>query len=605
MRDCVVLASIASRKSIAVAKSIKELLNIRVIGVAHTDHPHIFSKYFDRAYIVRVDRSDIGWVYTVLGVAKEYRCRAVLPIDFIDFYMFSKHRQFFDELGITLVSPPHESIVVASDRVKCQEALRGIAYFPPQVFVERREDIDSVYSLRPPIVVKNLGDASNPTFHLDYETAIKNALSRAPVLVQEYIEGVPRGYYALAFNGNPLLEFTHQRIVEYTPIGGASLGARGIVKDPRLFELGRKIIEKLRWSGVIMVETRYFDEAGIYYVIELNPKFWGSIDLPESHGYKFSALLVVLYLYGYDYALELKKKLAVRNGSFVWILDALRYIPKIPDVWLRLAKIVISNHTQSDVELTDVPRNVVQVVKALHRFKREKNVWSQYLEKSREQSRAWINRYLRFLSSPRKIAVLDFDATLVKLPVDWVKVRRALVEVGLLYPWESINRAFSRCWSTDTDLYQRLSEAVEQYEFKAIDSVELLAKSTLLEKLSRYARLCIATKQTVDVVTSILKKLGLKDFVDFVVGRDSGFGPMKKSLYSRCAELYKGSEALVIDDGIEYLVEAYRLGYTPMHAASNSYSIAKSYRLGIPSGEINELLSLIISTMRRNAVPGH
>jgi len=76
-----------------------------------------------------------------------------------------------------------------------------------------------------------------------------------------------------------------------------------------------------------------------------------------------------------------------------------------------------------------------------------------------------------------------------------------------------------------------------------------------------------------------LKKLGLKDFIDFVVSRDGDFGPMKRSLYSRCVELYKGSEAPVIDDGIEYLVEAYRLGYTPMHDTSNSYSIAKSYRL--------------------------
>ncbi|MEM1646087.1 MAG: hypothetical protein QXL96_09520, partial [Ignisphaera sp.] len=99
MRDCLVLASIASRKSIAVAKSIKELLKLRVIGVAHTDHPHVFSRYLDKVHIVRVDRSNIRWVYAVLGIAEEHRCRAVLPIDFVDFYMFSKHSKLFEELS--------------------------------------------------------------------------------------------------------------------------------------------------------------------------------------------------------------------------------------------------------------------------------------------------------------------------------------------------------------------------------------------------------------------------------------------------------------------------------------------------------------------------
>lgn len=131
--------------------------------------------------------------------------------------MFSKHKHLFDEVGVVLVLPSYENIVIASDRVKCQEVLRDIAYFPSQVFVKGKEDIGEVYNLKPPLVVKNLGDASNPTFHLGYETAVRDALHRAPVIVQEYVEGVARGYYALAFNGIPVLEFAHQRIIEYTP----------------------------------------------------------------------------------------------------------------------------------------------------------------------------------------------------------------------------------------------------------------------------------------------------------------------------------------------------------------------------------------------------
>ncbi|MEM4553495.1 MAG: hypothetical protein QXI86_04590 [Ignisphaera sp.] len=599
MRDCIVLASIASRKPVAIAKSIKSLLKLAIVGVAHTHHPHIFSRYFDKVHMVRVNRDSNKWVYLVADIAKMYRCRAVLPIDFIDFYIFSKNRRYFEDLDIVLISPPHESIVLASDRVRCSEILGDIALYPHQVFIEKEDDVEKIYSLEPPIVVKDLSDASNPSFHLGYETAVREALSRSPVVVQEYIEGIARGYYALAFNGVPIIEFTHQRVVEYTPIGGASLAAQGIVKDPRLIELGRKIVDRLRWSGVLMVETRYTDEFGDYYIIELNPKFWGSINLSESLGYRFSALLVALYLYGVDRALELKERLYARDGSFVWLLDGFRYLPKIPRTWLKLIKASLSNPIRSDVDLSDGPRVVIQIIKALQKFRSEKNRWIQYLSSSREQLNTWFNRFQKFLLSSKKVVVSDFDATLVKLPINWVKLRRLLIEKGFLHKWETINRALTRYWNIDLDLYQKLSDVVKQYELRAVDSVELLVEPNLLNELRKHTKICIATKQPTDVVTIILDKIGLSNTIDYIVGRDSGFGPIKKILYKKCIELCKGDEAIVIDDNLEYLVEAYRLGYIPIHATSDLYSIARSYRIGIPAEKTNKLISFIISTIER------
>ncbi|MEM4867994.1 MAG: hypothetical protein QXK54_04215, partial [Ignisphaera sp.] len=102
-----------------------------------------------------------------------------------------------------------------------------------------------------------------------------------------------------------------------------------------------------------------------------------------------------------------------------------------------------------------------------------------------------------------------------------------------------------------------------------------------------------------DVVTIILDKIGLSNTIDYIVGRDSGFGPIKKILYKKCIELCKGDEAIVIDDNLEYLVEAYRLGYIPIHATSDLYSIARSYRIGIPAEKTNKLISFIISTIER------
>lgn len=594
MKNCIVLASIASRKSLAIARSIKDLLKFRVIGIAHNIHPNIFSIFFDKAYIVRVDRNSLSWIYSVLNIAKEHKCIAVVPIDFIDFYMFSKYQKVFGDHNIILVSPPYESIVAASNRIVVFQTIGDIVHVPNQVSINSSNDITKIYNLIPPLVVKNISDASSPSFHLDYSSAISEAINRMPVIIQEYVEGIARGYYALVANGIPILEFVHQRLIEYTPIGGASLAAEGFVKDPILINIGRKIVERLKWSGVIMVETRYSDEKGKYYVIELNPKFWGSIDLPESLGYKFSALVIALYIYGIDYTLKLKEDLGIRNGSFVWLLDATRYLPKLPWIWFDLFKKTIKNPLLSDVKLNDPAINVVQIIKAIQKFSYERTMWKNYLINSMVQNKFWIYRFLKFVSSAKKAIVLDFDATIVKLPINWGKLRRKLVEEGLLYPWESINRAFTRLWYTNLEQYYKLSDKVEEYELNSLNNIKLLASSNLLKELRKHSLLCIATKQTTSVVSKALSRLGLYDTIDTIIGRDSGFGPIKTTLYKKCINVNNNISVIVIDDNLEYLVDAYRIGYTPMLAVHNLYTLARSYRLGIPASDINSIIKLII-----------
>jgi hypothetical protein len=56
----------------------------------------------------------------------------------------------------------------------------------------------------------------------------------------------------------------------------------------------------------------------------------------------------------------------------------------------------------------------------------------------------------------------------------------------------------------------------------------------------------------------------------------------------------RASETLVLDDNAEYIVEAYREGFTPMLASDNVYKIAKSLRLGIPAGPTKKLVKAVL-----------
>jgi predicted ATP-grasp superfamily ATP-dependent carboligase len=149
--------------------------------------------------------------------------------------------------------------------------------------------------------------------------AVAHQLARlkgeAGVLVQEAIGGTGCGFFALMNHGKPLRIFMHQRIRESPPSGGRSTAARAFYSD-RLKELGLKLLSSLEWTGVAMVE---FKQRGPddFVLMEINGKFWGSLELALSAGVNFGADLVRLFRgedlsYTEDYD---------RSHEFYWPLD--------------------------------------------------------------------------------------------------------------------------------------------------------------------------------------------------------------------------------------------------------------------------------------------
>jgi len=594
-----VIASAASRKSIAIAKSIKKILMFKTIGVFHTFHPFLASRYFDNKYMFNVERNSIKWVLAVALVAYRHGCIGVVPVDFIDTLMFSRYRDVFEDRGVKVVAPRYEDILFASNKVKIYERLSSVLPFPRQVLY-RDSSIDEISSLKPPLVVKGLGDASNPSYHLDYDSAIREARSRAPCIIQEYVEGVGRGYYAVSYMGKPLLEFIHERIIEYEPIGGASLEARGYVYDPSLISIGRKAIEVLNWSGHIMIETRMDPETGDYYIIEINPKFWGSIDLSIHLGFHFPAIATALYVYGYERARELVRNLYGSTGVFTWVLDGLRYIPKSPRIWLKMSLDTLRNPMKTDMDVMDLAKSFLQIIAAIKRFGREKQKWNSYIASSKQQYSIWIKRFLDTVKSRDVVLIMDFDGTIAELPIDWKTIRRELVSRGYLYRWESIRRGLHRLWNQNRDIYNEASKIIEKHEENVLDRAKLLIHVKDVEMIHRYFPICIASKQSSNIIQRFLAKHGLERYIDVVVGRDWGVGPDKYSLYRACIDNTKKRNAIVLDDGLDYLIKAYRLNLVSIHINNryNVYTALRSIRLGIPSLNIIEAFNLIYNTIR-------
>jgi predicted ATP-grasp superfamily ATP-dependent carboligase len=106
------------------------------------------------------------------------------------------------------------------------------------------------------------------------------------LLVQEYVSGFGAGVFALYDRGESLFYFAHRRLREKPPSGGISVLCESAPLSADAVATARRLLDSLRWHGVAMVEFK-IDAAGQSWLIEINARFWGSLQLAVDCGADF------------------------------------------------------------------------------------------------------------------------------------------------------------------------------------------------------------------------------------------------------------------------------------------------------------------------------
>jgi predicted ATP-grasp superfamily ATP-dependent carboligase len=90
----------------------------------------------------------------------------------------------------------------------------------------------------------------------------------------------------------PLAVFAHRRLREKPPAGGVSVYRESIPADPVLVQSSVALLQHFQWRGVAMVEYKVDESSGTPYLMEINGRFWGSLQLAIDAGVDFPTLLV-------------------------------------------------------------------------------------------------------------------------------------------------------------------------------------------------------------------------------------------------------------------------------------------------------------------------
>ena len=287
-------------------------------------------------------RSGEAFVSAIRQEVARGKHRVVIPADDISLSLIAQARSEFE--GLTaLPFPDFETVQTAHDK-GALTALAAEAAIPVPRTVILRGPADlggAINQVGFPAVVKarvsrflhggqwKTGGAVHyvrTAAELDDAFRAVHAVVPCP-LVQEHIPGDGRGIFVLMNRGRLRAAFAHRRLREKPPSGGVSVLSESIGLDPKLLEHAERILEALKWHGVAMVEFKRDSRDGVSKLLEINGRFWGSLQLAVDSGVDFPYLLYRLAVDG-DIDPVFTYRVGVRLrwwlGDLDWLLIRLR-----------------------------------------------------------------------------------------------------------------------------------------------------------------------------------------------------------------------------------------------------------------------------------------
>jgi predicted ATP-grasp superfamily ATP-dependent carboligase len=245
------------------------------------------------------------FVSDISHLIERWRIDTLIPITEASLLALLPERE---ELGVAIPWPNIDTFRAVSDKqaLLATASSLGIAV-PRQVVLTSETDVRALDPtlLEYPLVIKpsrSVGEhdgqrVSLGVKHVPNADALCGTIATFgdaafPLLLQQRIVGPGIGIFLLVWDGEVLATFAHRRLREKPPSGGVSVYSESVVPDEELVERSRQLLERLKWRGVAMVEFKRDATTGIAYLMEVNGRFWGSLQLAVDAGVDFPALLV-------------------------------------------------------------------------------------------------------------------------------------------------------------------------------------------------------------------------------------------------------------------------------------------------------------------------
>ncbi len=590
MRSTPKIAAVLSadyKKAYPVIRSLKKQ-DYTIIAIFRNWRSYVFSRFIDRRLRVSSIKSPRDMMILLTYLKEKYNVDILIPISFEDFLYISE-----------IERPPLKTVNIrdvgeVSDKFKLSEICSKLGVSYPRTSLIKVDNVHNCVKVIEsdigyPVVVKGRGDAARPTYASDrddLEEILRSKLGRE-ILVQEYVPGIGCGYFAIALEGKPLIEYTHVRLIEEKASGGPSVASR-LDFDVELIHIGRRILSYLKWTGPVMVEMKRHVETGDIYIIEINPKFWGSLELSYASGLDLTCELLKVC----NECVECRHHVHFGN-IFYWVIASMHYLRDNVYVYLNMIKNVLKRGIirVSDIHLDDPPElfyGAITRMLAVISGKFSRSAW-------RENYHDVIRRKIPKIIRRLKLIIFDLDGTLVKIPINWSKLRdKMCLKVGK-----------SRTFNVMSLIAKNrdIDKEVRRIEIEASRKVKI--NKDIIELLLRLKRLgisiALATKQCREAAYMIVENSKAENIFDIIMTRDDHL--LKKEQIRKIITKLdiEPDLAVMIGDSIVDYYAACRNYMRFIAVTESMYRMQMFTELNVPCfRSMKILLKLLLDLLERN-----
>ena len=263
------------------------------------------SRHHCRLILVPSMAKEMEYARAVEKIVKKGKFDVLFPIFEWSLMPISKNRQKIARY-VKLPIASHESIVKCYDKLLTLKlAMDKDIPIPKTYFVRNSSELKKVAKeIDYPAVVKPRwsvvwkgekafyrrgGLVNSPT---ELIAAYHSIHKHFPFpLIQEYVPGINYSVAALYNDGKPRAFCCIKVYRAWPPTGGNSCFRESVVLEPEMRSFCEKLLKALDWHGIAEVEFRLDSRDNLPKLMEINPRFWGSLCVAVKAGVDFPYLL--------------------------------------------------------------------------------------------------------------------------------------------------------------------------------------------------------------------------------------------------------------------------------------------------------------------------
>ena len=295
------------RVALAVTRALGQH-HVEVIVGSETDRSlAAASKYCTRSFTYPSPyTSASSYVQCLLNTVRSERVEAVFPMSDIAMHVIGPQKAEFEKYTVVPI-PDYKMFESLSDKYGLMRQAMALGIpVPETIFVpDGKVDgiLDQIASF--PVVVKpgcslvkhkdgwqktSVQYADNADHLIDLYR--RHQYLQGPSLIQRRVVGQGKGLFVLMQHGVPLGMFAHRRLREKPPSGGVSVLRESIPLGKELIDPALRLLQQVHWHGVAMVEFKEEQTSQVPLLMEVNGRFWGSLQLAIDAGMNFPWLLL-------------------------------------------------------------------------------------------------------------------------------------------------------------------------------------------------------------------------------------------------------------------------------------------------------------------------